>query len=270
MKYIDIHAHINFPQYEENRHEVALRAFENEVGMINVGTGLETSKEVVALTEKYEFMKAAIGLHPLYVTGDDDEGENEEVFDYEAYKALAEHENVVAIGECGLDFSRLSGDDEEQLRQKKAQSDAFRAQIRLAKEVGKPLIIHSRDRYAETLAIIAEEDPESEVKVDFHFFAGTLDDLKEILDRGYYVSFTGVITFAEMYHELIKATPMDRIMAETDCPYVTPVPHRGKTNEPSFVIEVYKKIAELKGLENEEARGQLMKNALNFFDIEQG
>lgn len=276
-EYIDIHAHLNFPAYDADRDEVAKRAREHGVWMINVGTYLKTSQEVAALTEKYpEGVYAIVGLHPVHShCSHDDEQESEdkeifedgEVFDIEAYEKLVQHPKVVAIGECGLDYFHLPPGKEEEA--KKLQEQAFRAQVELAMKYDKPIMIHARQSYSEILKIIDEylSIPSSNLRGNAHFFAGSLEEAKAFLDRGFTLSFTGVITFAKQYRELIEFVPLDRMMSETDCPYVAPIPYRGQRNEPTYVIEVVKKIAEIKGLPVEEVKKALVENAFKAFKL---
>ena len=163
------------------------------------------------------------------------------------------------MGEIGLDFFRLPEEGVE--KYKEDQVRVFREQIEFAKDNNLPIMIHCREAYRETLDILKEYEG---LTVDFHFFAGNKEILEEILSLGYYVSFTGVITFTKDYDELIEVVPEDRVMSETDCPYVTPVPHRGKRNEPSYVIEVIKRIGEIKG---KDMSNQLLQNAKDFWKI---
>jgi len=277
MKYIDIHAHINFKAYDDDRAEVISRAKEAKVGMINVGTMQKTSEEAVKLAEENENMFAIIGLHPAHVNKSfhdvDEIGEEGkaftsrgEDFDYDFYKKLGENGKVVGIGECGLDYFRVEGDKEEYVARQK---DAFRKQIELAVELDVPLMIHCREAYPDTLEILHKYKKihGDKLRGNFHFFAGDLEQAKEILDLGFRMSFTGVITFAKDYKELVEFVPLEEMFSETDCPYVTPVPFRGQRNEPIHVREVVKKIAEIKGIEEEDVRVQLLKNAVDFFNL---
>lgn len=274
-KYIDIHSHANFAAYDEDREEVIKRALDNDVWMINVGTQNDTSKQAIELAEKYEKgVYAIVGIHPIHTDksfhdkkelgeGSKEFSSRGEVFSEENYKKLAEHSKAVGIGECGLDYYRCTPETE------KKQREAFSAQIALANEVKKPLMLHvrngsGRSAYQDALDILKSE---AKVSGDFHFFAGSWDEAKEILDAGFNLSFTGVITFARDYDEVIKNTPLDRMMSETDCPYVTPAPYRGKRNEPLYVQEVVKKIAEIKGEDLDKVREKLVQNAINFFQI---
>jgi len=275
IKYIDTHAHMNFSAYDEDRDEVIKRALNGGVGMINVGTMEKTSREAIELSEKYENVYAIIGLHPVHVNKsfhDKDEIGEEgkaftskgEEFDYNKYLEMARHPKVVAIGECGLDFFRVEGDDF-----KPKQIEAFIKQIEIALEVDKPLMIHCREAYPEVLAILSDykERYGEKLRGNFHFFAGELEDAQIILDLGFTMSFTGVVTFAKDYEELVKFVPLEKMMSETDCPYVTPVPYRGQRNEPLYVKEVVKKIAELKELDEEVVREQLIKNAIGLYKL---
>ena len=281
MEYIDVHGHVSFPVYDADRALVIERAHSAGVGMITVGTDLETSKQAIELAEKTPDMWAIVGLHPVYCgeshndpleTGTQEESTRpKQQFDYEAFKKIGIHPRVVAIGECGLDF--FHSKPEDMLYQK----EVFEQQIQLAQEVGKPLMLHVRnstastqgfdvtnDAYVESLKILQKYPS---VKANFHFFAGGVDVLKTIISAGYYVSFTGVLTFAKNYEEVVRTVPLDRIMIETDCPYVAPVPYRGKRNEPSYVVEVIKAIARIRGEDEGVIRKQVMKNTLDFFAI---
>ncbi len=236
MNLIDIHAHINFPQFEGDREEVVKRAKEAGVKMINVGTDLATSREVVALVEKYpNEMWATVGIHPTDLPTGDFLPELEE---------LAKHKQVVAIGECGLDYFHV-----KDLAERKKQAKLFEQQIDLAQKVGKLLMIHCRDAYDDLLAVLKNFPG---VTGNVHFFAGDWATAKKFFDLGFTLSFTGAITFASNYDEVIKQMPLESLMIETDCPFVAPAVYRGKRNEPSYVVEVAKRVASLKGISLEE------------------
>ncbi len=287
MNYIDIHGHVQFAAYDADREAVIRRAQDASVAMITVGTDLVSSLSTVALAEKYDSMWAIIGLHPVYCgeshndpqeTGStEDHIRQKQEFDYEGFKKLAQHPKVVAIGECGLDFFHSQPEDVA------FQREVFKQHIQLANEVDKPLMLHvrnsnprsdlgqdsprsdlGRSAYLESLKILKQY---AKVKANFHFFVGNLDEMKAIIDAGYYVSFTGVLSFAKNYDELIKMVPIDRIMTETDCPYVAPVPYRGQRNEPSYVVEVVKAIARIRGEDEDIMAKQLIKNAQEFFGL---
>ncbi|OGJ01560.1 hypothetical protein A3G98_01655 [Candidatus Nomurabacteria bacterium RIFCSPLOWO2_12_FULL_37_8] len=280
-KYIDIHSHINFKAFDEDRDEVIRRALDNDTWVINVGTQVDTSKKAVEIANQYEKgVYAIIGLHPIH-TGASYHDEKElgegsrefvsrgEIFNKDTYRELLKDPKVVGIGECGLDYYRCS--DESISKQK----EAFVEQIELANEFNKPLMLHIRNSstsspevtqnaYMDALEILKAH---SKVKGDVHFFAGNWKEAKCFLDFGFTLSFTGVVTFTHDYDEVIRNTPLDMIMSETDSPYVAPVPYRGKRNEPSYVKEVVKKIAEIKNLPEIEVVEALIKNTKRVFNI---
>jgi len=277
-QYIDIHAHTNFVIFDADRDGVVRRALDSETWIINVGTKQDTSRRAVEMTQKYpEGVYAIIGLHPVHVNPSEHdseesgaEGEIVEVkgedFDADFYRTLAKDggKKVVGIGECGLDYYRNPTEEE-----KKRQINAFRAQIELALELDLPLMLHVRSAYREVLDILKEYKAVAGDKLrgDAHFFAGSVDEAREFLALGFHLSYTGVVTFAKQYIELVSATPLDRIMSETDCPYVAPVPHRGKRCEPIFVQEVVHKIASIKDISIEECKKALVDNAFNIFKL---
>ena len=270
LKYIDTHAHLNLEQFAEDREAVFLKCAEERVGMNNVGTHKATSKLAVELANKYENAWAIVGLHPIYVAmgrANDEEKGYEKEFDYDFYKVLGEDKRTVGIGECGFDYWHNSDDTYEQQR------EVFIAQVALANEVGKPLMLHlrnskngqGRNAYDDALEILKSE---AKVLGNSHFYAGTIEQAQKFFDIGYTISFTGVITFAQAaYEELVKFAPLDMIHGETDCPYVAPVPYRGQRAEPWMVQEVYKKIAEYKQTDEEVVREQLMMNAQRLYSI---
>jgi len=253
MKYIDIHSHLNFDIYQDDLDVVLGNMRESEVGSILVGVDPKSSKRAVEISSENDDMYSVVGIHPIYV--DEMNGE----FDREYFQSLVDEEKVIGVGEIGLDFFRLPKEGVE--KYKSDQVRVFREQVEFAKDNNLPIMIHCREAYRETIDILREYD---DLRVDFHFFAGDRDILEEILALGYYVSFTGVITFTKDYDDLILNTPKDRLMSETDCPYVTPVPYRGQRNEPAYVVEVVKRIGEIKGKDMSE---QLLQNARTFWGI---
>ncbi len=277
-KYIDIHSHTNFKAFDEDRNAVITRALEHDTWVINVGTQVNTSRKAIEMANMYdEGVYAIIGLHPIHTGASyhdtkelGEEGKaftsRGEIFDKDAYRELLKDPKVVGIGECGLDYYRCT---EETIAK---QQQAFIDQIELANEFNKALMLHirnnpedkSRNAYTDALALLKKH---AKVKGDVHFFAGTIDDAKAFIDFGFTISFTGVLTFTHDYDEVVKAIPLDMIMSETDSPYITPVPHRGKRNEPVYVKEVVKRIAEIKGLPENEVAEQLVKNAKRVFGI---
>lgn len=285
LKYFDVHTHVNFAAFDNDREATVKRALDAGVGFINVGTQKDTSAKAIELAEKYDGVYAIVGVHPIHTEKSHHdvqelgEGNKEftsrgEEFDIEFYKKLASHPKVVGIGECGLDYYRFKIKDSSWQEALKRQENTFRKHIELAIEVGKPLMLHVRSgggksAYLDALEILKSYNLnlKSKLKANFHFFAGSWDEAKAILDAGFYLSFTGVITFARNYDEVIKKTPLERIMSETDAPYVAPMPHRGKRNEPIYVIETVKKIAEIRGEDLEKVRTQLLQNTRNFFNL---
>jgi len=276
---IDTHAHVNFNDFKDDSKEVIKRALDENIWMINVGTERKTSERAVKIAEEYnEGVYAAIGLHPSHLVEQDVEyKENGEIvkykskpeeFDYDFYLNLAKNKKVVGIGECGLDFHRIENQASEKLKVKslkEKQKEVFIKHLELAREVKKPIIIHCRDAHDDLLKILRlAVKPPSGV---MHFFTGNLEQAKKYIELGFYISFSGVITFAKNYDELVRQIPLEKIIIETDCPYVAPIPHRGKRNEPQYVKYVAQKIAEIKGVSFEEVAEQTTKNARKLFKI---
>jgi TatD DNase family protein len=277
IKYIDIHAHLNLSAFDQDRGEVLSRTKGAGVAHINIGTKESTSKKAVEIAEANEGVYAIVGLHPIQTTAQEHDEEElgeggrpfvskGEVFDTDFYRELCKNEKVVGIGECGLDYYR---NDPSTRGTQEAQ---FIAQIELANELGLPLMIHTRntkdgstDVYGDTFALLKQY---AKVPGDIHFYAGNYEQAKRFFDIGFTVSFTGVITFAKEYEEVVRNAPLDMIHGETDCPYVAPVPYRGKRNEPLFVQEVYKKLAQIRDEDEEKVRLQLLENARRLFSID--
>lgn len=270
FRYVDIHSHLQFATYGDDRTEVYERAHAEGVGLITVGTQQKTSHEAVEFARMHAGVYATVGLHPIHTSksyhdvaemgGGEHKGFNSagETFDSAAYRALAADPHVVGIGECGLDYYRLTPET------RKAQVAAFEAQIALANELGKPLMLHIRQAYKDAFDILKAN---ASVKGNVHFFAGSWEEAKRFLDFGFSLSFTGVITFSNDYDEVIKHAPLDMILTETDAPYVTPAPHRGKRNEPIHVREVVKRIAAIKGLDEDAVALATVTNAMRVFRL---
>lgn len=253
MRLFDSHCHLHFPQYDADRAEVLARMQEKDMGAVLIGTDLETSRAALALAKQHDFLWASVGLHP--------NDKIDEVFDAEAFEALASDPKVVAIGECGLDYFRSGKTPEE----KKKQEARFRAHIALAQEMGKALIVHCRDAHEDCIAILKDVKPT--IPVVMHFFTVSGDVAQQYAELGCYLSFPGPITFTDMYDESIRIAPLERILIETDAPYAAPAPHRGKRNEPVYVEEVAKKIAAIKGIPMEEVARQTVLNAQGIFGL---
>ncbi|MCA9365622.1 TatD family hydrolase [Candidatus Kaiserbacteria bacterium] len=280
-KYVDTHAHLNLSAFKDDLDEVMEKCQTESVAVVNVGTKETTSRKAVEIAEEADNCFAIIGLHPIQtVSGMHDEDEigeggepfksKGEEFNPDLYRELAKNNKVVGIGECGFDYWHTKVDTYG------VQEVAFIEQIKLANELNLPLMIHTRgpkpDKQSPTgrsVYIDVYETLKTHAKVPFnvHFYAGTIDEASKFLDIGGNISFTGVVTFAKDYEEIVKWAPLDKIHGETDCPFVAPRSYRGKRCEPWMVIEVYKKIAELKNLDEELVREQLIKNARKFYNI---
>ena len=262
MKFIDIHSHLQDKAYDSDRDEVIARMKEAGGSTIIVGTDRKMSEDAVALAEKHNLW-ATVGQHPTDIP--------DEEFEYDFYKKLAENPKVVGIGECGLDYFRLDPTSRSFVVAK--QKELFKKQIKLAIEVNKPLMVHCRptvgtqDAYEDILKIISNFKFQISNPGNVHFFAGNWDTAQKFLKLGFVLSFTGVITFTHDYDEVIKNTPLEMIMVETDAPYVSPVPHRGKRNEPAYVVEIIRQISEIKGLTPEQVVEKTVGNAKRVFGL---
>ena len=264
MKYIDIHCHLNLEQFDLDLNETIARARENEVGMIVVGADFKSSEKAIKIAEENPDIWASIGLHP-------DDAVKEE-FNHNAYLKMAQHPKVVAIGECGLDYflsekSAKAGDKKD----KDFQKEIFEKHIAIANEVKKPLMLHLRNgldpkdnAYVDAIEILKKH---AKVHGDVHFFAGNVKEAHQFIELGFRLSFTGVITFARNYDEVIKSIPLNMIMSETDAPFVAPIPYRGQRNEPLYVIEIARTIASIKGEDLEKVKQHLIDNAKKLFSI---
>ncbi len=274
--YVDVHTHLNAAAFDCDRDAVVLRTREAGVVMVNVGTQFDTSTRAVELAEGYgNGVYAAVGLHPVHTSpSHHDEAElgefgkaftsRGESFSIDRYRTLAQSPKVVAIGECGLDYYRVL--DEASHRR---QREAFEAQIDLANELGKPLMLHLRSGNGKNAYREAQDILKHHAKVvgNSHFFAGSLEDAHAFWDMGYSTSFTGVITFTCDYDEVIRAAPVELIHAETDAPYVAPVPHRGERNEPRYVAQVVERMATIRRVSTEELTFHLVQNARHMFGV---
>lgn len=275
-KLIDIHTHVQFAAFGDDADFVVQRALDAGIWMINVGTQKDTSKKAVDLAYKYQGVWATVGLHPIHTEksyhdekelgGTDGFTSRGEDFEYDYYKKLASDPKVVAIGECGLDYYRVTKHETRNMKQKKA----FEMQIALANEIKKPLMIHCREAFADLISILEKTPPVfsgGRFPGVIHFFSGTIEDAKKLMDLGFSFSFGGVITFAREYEQLIKFIPLDRIVLETDAPYVAPQVYRGKRNEPLYVEEVAKKIARILNKDFEEIARVTTENAIKVFNL---
>lgn len=251
----DTHVHLNAEQFNEDLQEVIDRAIaEGVTNMVVVGFDEITIKKAIELAENHDFLYASVGWHPV-----DAVDMTQEHLDW--LKELASHPKVVALGEMGLDYYWDKSP-------KDIQKEVFRKQIRLAKEVNLPIIIHNRDATADIVEILKEENA-GEVGGIMHCFSGSVETALECVEMNFYISLGGPVTFknAKKPKEVAEAIPLDRLLVETDCPYLTPHPYRGKRNEPAYVKLVAQQIAELKGLTFEEVADETAKNAKKLFGI---
>ncbi|NLE43914.1 MAG: TatD family hydrolase [Chloroflexi bacterium] len=248
----DSHAHLQFAQYDEDRQAVIARSRDwGVIGILNVGADLESSRAAVALAARYEFMFASVGVHPH----DADKLSSDVLAEL---RALAADSGVVAIGEIGLDYYR-------DLAPRDAQRRAFERQLALAVDLGLPAIVHSRDAHRDALTIL-DEWPGTGV---LHSYSAGPDALTEVLDMGFSIGISGPVTYprADELRRVVECAPIDRLLVETDCPYLAPVPYRGRRNEPAYVRYVVEMIADVRGIPAEEVAEATAANARRLFGI---
>lgn len=251
----DTHAHINVNQFDEDRKEVIERAFSEGVEyIVVVGFDRETIPSALKLAEDYDKIYAAVGWHPVDAIDMTEE-------DLRWLEELSAHPKVVALGEMGLDYHWDKSP-------KEIQKEVFRKQIRLARKVKMPIVIHNREATADIVDILKEEKA-SEVGGIMHCYSGSVEVAKECLDMNFYISLGGPVTFknAKKPKEVAKEIPLDRLLIETDCPFLAPHPNRGRRNEPAYVKLVAEQIAELKGLSVEEIAKATTENAKRLFKL---
>ena len=254
MSFIDSHCHINFHELAENITEVLAKMQQNEVlAALCVSVNLAEFPQVLALASQYPHIYASVGVHPDY--------EAVEEPSVERLVALAQHPKIIAIGETGLDYFRLTGDLEWQ-------RERFRNHIRAARQSGKPLIIHTRSAAEDTLRIMAEEGA-SQAGGVMHCFTENWEVAQAALNMGFYISFSGIVTFknALQIKEVAQRVPMDRMLIETDSPYLAPVPYRGKLNQPAYVKHVAEEIALLRGISVAEVGLRTSENFARLFNL---
>lgn len=252
IKTIDTHAHYDAEEFDADRDELLTQLFAESVdSIITMGCSLKSSAAALKLAEKYERMYAAVGIHP-------DDCENLPDDYISQIKTLAANKKVRAIGEIGLDYHYDGFSREKQIA-------CFKEQLKLAQELDFPVVIHSRDATKDTLDILAEYRPRGVV----HCFSGSAETAREILRIGLMISFTGVLTFknAKKAVEACEVIPLDRIMLETDCPYMSPVPYRGERCDSSMVRFTAEKLAQIKGISTDEAILACNRNAIEFFGL---
>jgi TatD DNase family protein len=256
---IDTHAHLDYTDYDPDRAEVIARATAAGVTeIISIGTRIDSSTRAVELAENFPNIWATVGIHPSEV----DEAPEDAV---EHLRELAQSSRVVAIGEIGLDYHRLPENPDEAQANKQRQADLFRRQLELTSELGLNAVIHQRDSWDDTLKILSEFT--GRVRGVFHCFGGTIEQAREVIELGHLVSFTGIVTFknARQVQATAQDIAFDQFMVETDCPYLAPVPDRGKRCEPAHTRRVAEQIAQLRGASLEEIAARTTETAREFF-----
>ena len=258
--FVDSHAHIDGPEFDADREEVIQRAQAAGVtAILNVGTGDPHSgafERAIELGKSQQSIYTAIGTHPHDARFYDDEAERK------TSSLIQSGERVVAWGEIGLDFHYDNSPRD-------VQTDVFKRQLRAARELQLPVIIHTREAEQETIGILKSDYDGADRRGVFHCFSGSEDLAKRAIEIGFMVSFSGIVTFkkAEELRNVARQVPLDRLLIETDCPYLTPVPHRGKRNEPAYVVEVARCLAGLHGMEIEELAHVTTENFARFFSL---
>lgn len=254
IKIFDSHAHYDDEAFDEDRDSVIEEIKQSGViGVLNCGASLKGAEDSVNLANKYDFFYAAVGIHPEHA-----DKFNDEVLG--KIKKLAENKKVKAIGEIGLDYYY------EENPKREVQKNVFSVQMNLAKELKLPVIIHDRDAHEDTLNILKEFP---EVTGVIHCFSGSAEFARECLKLGYYIGFTGVVTFknAKKIVEAARAVPLDKMLVETDCPYMTPTPFRGKRNKSDYIKYIIEKLSEIKGVEEEEISDITIRNVENMLSL---
>lgn len=252
---IDSHVHLEMPQFDEDREEVIQRFIENGIGLvIDVGSNLNGSRKALEYAQNYDFIFAAVGIHPHDI-------KNASPETYREIENLLQEKKVVALGEIGLDFFKNYSPRDVQV-------EGFKTQIRIAEKYNKPIIVHCRDAEKEVLTVLKNEFA-SDAGGIMHCFSGSMKFAEECLALGFYISFSGNITYPKAVNlrEVVKMIPADRLLIETDAPFLTPQPKRGKRNEPVFVRYVAEKVSELKGLSMEDIERNITRNIYSLFGI---
>ena len=250
----DSHAHLNDEAFDQDRAELLETFRDAGVGLVmNAGCSLASSREGIALAEAYPWIYCSVGTHP-----DTADEVNKEVL--EVYRQMCSHPKVKAIGEIGLDYYYETIHRDAQMR-------AFRMQMQLAEELDMPVIVHERDAHEDGMSIVKEFP---KVKGVFHCYSGSAEMARQLVDMGWYIGFTGVLTFknARKAVETAASIPLERILLETDCPYMAPEPYRGKRNHPGYLPKMAEKLAQIRGIPVEEAIRATMENAKRLYRIE--
>jgi TatD DNase family protein len=261
--FFDTHAHLDYPDYEKDFAEVIARAQAAGIAkIISIGTSLDSSRRAVALAEKFPAIYAAVGWHPSEALAAPEDLRP-------ALRELARHPKVVAIGETGLDYFRLpsaqGGSAADDAHYKRRQAEIFQQQLEVATEFGLNAIIHQRASFDDTLSQL--KPFAGKIRGVFHCFGESVARLKQVLETGSLVSYTGIVTFknGQNIRDAVAATPPDKFMLETDCPYLAPVPHRGQRGEPAFVKEISETVAQVKMISPDELSAATCRTAHEFF-----
>ncbi len=286
FKFIDTHCHVHFEAYKDDVDEVVQRSLDAGVAMVTIGTQSTTSKNGIALAEKYDGVWATIGLHPNHLHAQEFFDTNElpapngkvehptrvktraEAFDSSYYEELVKHPKVVAIGEFGLDYYRIpEGTNREQvIADQKAEC---KKQLSFASQFQKPIVIHCRDAHADQIALIDQQIEQGGLQKRgvIHSFTGNAIEAALYKERGFLLGINGIITFSKELQNELQSIPLEQLVIETDAPYLTPPPHRGKRNEPAYVEFIAKKIAEIKNCSVEEVAMITNENARRIFNL---
>jgi len=281
---IDTHAHVNFNTFKDDGDEVIKRALKENIWVINIGAQYSTSQRAIEYAERYsEGVYAAVGIHPSHIHQDNleqDKGAQAEIreleeFEPERYKELLKNPKTVAMGEIGLEYG-----DEISQEAKDKQKQVLIEQLELAQQMDKPVISHCRKAYddlIETFDCLPNNCANcsfncpgasgKKIRGVIHCYMGRWSQAEKLMAMGFYFGFNGIITYARDYDKVIRNLPLEKILLETDAPYLTPVPHRGKRNEPLYVKYVAEKIAEIKGIKFEKVAKQTTQNAKELFEI---
>ncbi len=249
----DTHAHMNDPAFDEDREQVLLGLKDKGVEyMMNIGCCLESSQDCIKMAETYPFVYASVGTHP-------DSADEVDAAVIEQYRQMAKHPRVLAIGEIGLDYYY-------ETIPRETQQKAFRMQMELARELKMPVIVHERDAHDDAMRIIKEF---KDVTGVFHCYSGSAEMARQLVNMGWYIGFTGVLTFknARKAVETAERIPLERIVLETDCPFMAPEPFRGKRNDPGYLYRMAERLAEIRGISVEEVHAATMENAKRLYRL---
>jgi len=252
---VDSHCHLNFPEFKDNVDEVVKRAGDNDVAyMQTICTHLSEFPDVLAIAEKYDNMWCSVGVHPNNV-------DDEPLVDVAALEKLTEHPKVIGVGETGLDFYYESSHREKQ-------RESFIRHIHVARKTGLPVIVHTRDADEETVECLMEEEQKGKLNGVIHCFSTGINLAYAAIELGMYISISGIVTFkkAKELQDIVKDLPLNKLLVETDAPYLAPTPHRGKTNEPSYTRHTAEFIADLKGISYEEVAKTTTENFFRLFN----